>query len=51
MFHEKVHYGRGKFTVTVIRTNVEALGHDGLTITLLVDHNPLGLTTIVVRLP
>ena len=40
-----------KSTMAVVGSDVEALWHFGLTMTLMVDHNPHELTTVVVNLP
>jgi len=32
----------------VVKNNAEALGHYGLTMTLLADHDPYDLTTVIV---
>ena len=37
--------------MVMVKSDVEALGHYGLTVTLLVDHDPYELTTVVVTLP
>ena len=37
--------------MAVVGSDVEALWHFGLTMTLMVDHNPHELTTVVVNLP
>ena len=40
-----------KSTTTMVKSDHKALGHYGLTMTLMVDHDPYELTMIVVNLP
>jgi len=40
-----------KSTLPVVRSDIEALGHGGLIMTLIVDHNPHELTTSMENLP
>ena len=47
--HEKVHCGHGESTTVVVKSDVESLGHYGLTMTLLLDHNPHDLTTTLMN--
>jgi len=46
-----VHYGREESTTAVVESDAKALGHYGLTMVLLVDHNPHELTMTLMIWP
>ena len=46
-----MHYDHGESTTIVIASDIEALGHYGLTMALLVDRDPHELTITLMNLP
>ena len=46
-----MHYSHGESNMAIVGSDVEALGHYGLTMALLVDHDPHELTTSIMNLP
>ena len=46
-----MHYSHGESNMAIVGSDVEALGHYGLTMALLVDHDPHEFTTSIMNLP
>lgn len=46
-----MHYGHGESTMFVVESDIKALGHYGLTMAILVDHNPHEFTMALMNLP
>ena len=45
-----MHYGHGESTMFVVESDIKALGHYGLTMAILVDHNPHEFTMALMNL-